>query len=70
MPTPAAIVVSLTPEQREIVLGGPESFAEADSLPKDLFEYDLSWDRESGDEQHFWTPTVLGRQVRALLGDL
>lgn len=42
MPTPGDIVASLTPEQREMVLSGPESFAEADSLPEDLFEYDLS----------------------------
>ena len=72
MPTPEDIVASLTPEQREIVQFGPESFAEADSIPEDLFEYDLSWDRESesGDETHFWTPTALGHQVRALLEDL
>jgi len=70
MPTPKDIAASLTPEQREIVLRGPQSFAEADAIPEDLFEYDLSWDRESGDEEHFWTPTALGHQVRALLEHL
>jgi hypothetical protein len=65
MPIAEDITASLTPEQREIVVLGPERFAGADSM----FEYDLSWDRVLGDEEHFWTPTALCHKVRALLGD-
>jgi hypothetical protein len=47
--------------QREIVLYGPTSFAEADAIPKNLFEEDLNWDRETGDEKFYWAETDLGR---------
>jgi len=62
-----AIAASLSDAQREIILVGPDSFAEADAIPEDLFDYDLSWDPETGDEEHFWEPTELGRKVRELV---
>jgi hypothetical protein len=65
--SPEAIVASLTDAQRDIVRYGPTSFAEADAIPEDLYDEDLVWDRETGDEDYFWTPTELGRQVRDLL---
>ena len=66
-PTPASIVASLSPAQRDIILCGPERFEEADAIPDGLFEMDLIWDRETGDESFFWELTDLGRQVRDLL---
>ena len=68
-PTAEAIVTRIDAAQRELVLDGPDSFAEADSLPDGLFEHDLSWDRESGEESHFWEATELGQAVRELLRD-
>ena len=65
--SPEAIAASLTAAQREIVLNGPMSFSEADAIPEDLFEEDLVWDRETGDENYFWRATELGRGVRDLL---
>ena len=65
--SPDAIAASLTAAQREIVLYGPTSFSEADAIPEDLFEEDLVWDSETGDENYFWTVTELGRGVRNLL---
>jgi len=65
--SPEAIAASLTEAQRQIVLDGPTSFAEADAIPEDLFEEDLEWDRETGDEHFHWSETELGRQVRDLL---
>lgn len=65
--SPEAIAASLNVAQRAIVLTGPTSFAEADALPKGLFEEDMSWCRETGDERFFWEETERGRQVRALL---
>ena len=66
-PAPAAIAACLDATQRDLVLVGPSSFAEADLLPEGLFEYDLSWDRETGEESHFWVVTDLGRAVRDCL---
>jgi hypothetical protein len=66
-PSPEAITASLTAAQRQIVLDGPISFSEADAIPEDLFEEDLVWDRETGEESYFWTVTELGRAVRNLL---
>jgi len=63
------IVNSLTAEQRDIVLYGPESFAQADAIPGNLFDEDLDWDGGTGEETHYWTPTALGREVQALLRD-
>lgn len=65
--SPEAIAARLDDAQRDVVLSGPASFGEADSLPEGLFEHDLSWDRETGDETHFWVETELGRQVRDVL---
>ncbi len=65
--SPEAIAASLTAAQRQIVLDGPTSFTEADAIPEYLFEEDLDWDRETGDEHFHWSETVLGRQVRDLL---
>jgi len=65
--SPEAIVASLTDLQRTIVVDGPTSFAEADALPEGLFDEDLVWDRETGDETFFWQETELGRGVRELL---
>jgi len=65
--SPEAIAASLNAEQREIVLNGPNSFSEADAIPEGLFEEDLVYDRETGKETYFWTPTELGRSVRDLL---
>lgn len=65
--SPEAIAAQLDQRQRDIVEGGPESFAEADALPEGLFEMDLTWDRETGDEHFFWEITELGRKVRDLL---
>lgn len=62
-----AIAASLTEAQRQIVLLGPASFTEADAIPEDLFEEDLVWDRETGDERYLWTATELGRRVRDVL---
>jgi hypothetical protein len=64
---PEAIAASLTDLQRDIVLSGPASFAEADAIPDGLFDEDFDWDRETGDETYHWTETALGREVRALL---
>lgn len=61
-----AIAASLSEAQREIVLYGPSSFAEADAIPEDLYDEDLTVE-EDCDEVFFWTATELGRQVRALL---
>jgi hypothetical protein len=36
------------------VLYGPTSFAEADTIPDDLFKEELDWDRETGDEKSYW----------------
>lgn len=65
--SPEAIVASLTGKQRSIVVDGPTSFAEADALPEGLFDEDLVWDRETGDETFFWRETELGHAVRELL---
>jgi len=59
-PAPEAIVAHLDATQRSLVLQVPTSFAEADLLPEGLFEHELSWDRDTGDESHFWTETDLG----------
>jgi hypothetical protein len=64
--SPEAIAASLNAEQREIVLYGPTSFAEADAIPEDLYDEDLTVE-EGGDEVFFWTATELGRNVRHLL---
>lgn len=61
------IAANLTPVQRGIVLDGPTSFAQADAIPEGLFEGDLVWDRDTGDESYFWTVTELGLQVRRLI---
>jgi len=61
-----AMAASLNAEQREIVLYGPISFAEADAIPEDLYDEDLTVE-EGGDEVFFWTATELGRNVRDLL---
>jgi hypothetical protein len=66
-PSPAAIAASLDDAQRDVVLAGPTSFAEADSIPEDLFDYDLDWNPKTGDETHYWVETELGRKVRELL---
>lgn len=66
-PSPAALAARLNATQRDLVLHGPTSFAEADLLPEGLFEHDLSWDRETGDESHFWVETDFGRAVRFCL---
>ena len=65
--SPKAIAESLNGAQREIVRSGPTSFADADAIPEGLFDYDLSWDRDGGDELHVWEPTELGRAVRDLI---
>ena len=62
--SPAASAGRLDATQREILLAGPTSFDEADRLPEGLFDYDLSWDGESGEETHLWLETPLGRAVR------
>jgi hypothetical protein len=67
--SPEAIAASLNAEQREIVLYGPTSFAEADAIPEDLYDEDLTVE-EGGDEVFFWTATELGRNVRDLLESL
>jgi len=64
---PHEIVAGLNAAQRDIVLSGPTSFAEADALPEGLFEGDLSWDRETGDESYSWVETELGQKVRDIL---
>jgi len=66
-PSPEAIAASLNEAQRNIVLRGPTSFAEADAIPKELFDEDLTWDRETGDETFFGEETELGHQVREVL---
>jgi len=66
-PTPASIAASPSQAQRDIILYGPERFEEADAIPEGLFETDVIWDRETGDERIFWEVTDLGRQVRDLL---
>jgi len=65
--SPEAIIASLDAAQREIVLNGPNSFSEGDAIPEGLFEEDLVYDRETGEEIYFWTLTELGRGVRDLL---
>jgi hypothetical protein len=65
-PSPEAIAASLNETQREIVLYGPSSFAEADAIPEDLYDEDLTV-QEDGDEVFFWTATELGRRVREVL---
>lgn len=40
---------------------------EAYRLPARLFDYDLSWNSESGEETHRWVPAPLGRTVREAL---
>jgi len=49
------------------VLHGPTSFSEADAIPEGLFEEDIDWDRETGDEHFHWSATALGRTVRDLI---
>jgi len=65
--SPAMIAGRLDAAQRDILLAGPTSFDEADLLPEGLFDYELSWDRESGEETHVWIATPLGRAVRETL---
>ena len=67
--SPEAIAHSLTPEQRIIVLVGP-NFEEADALPEGLLNFDACWDVENASEISFWTPTELGRLVRDKLEQL
>ncbi len=67
--SPEAIAHSLTPEQRIIVLVGP-NFEEADALPEGLFNFDACWGVENASEISFWTPTELGRLVRDKLEQL
>ena len=62
--SPEAIAHSLTPEQRTIVLVGPQNFEDADAIPRGLFNFDACWDVENASETSFWTPTELGRLVR------
>lgn len=64
---PKLLAAKLSQAQRDIMLSGPDSFAEADTLPEGLFEMDVSWDRETGDESVFWEITERGRKVRDLL---
>jgi hypothetical protein len=64
--SPQAIAASLNEEQRDIVLCGPTSFAEADTIPEDLYDEDLTVE-EGGEEIFFWTATELGREVRELI---
>jgi hypothetical protein len=66
-PTPQAIASGLSPKQRDIISSGPENFSEADAIPEGLFEHDLTYDRDEGDETHVWIATDLGRQVRQLI---
>ncbi|WP_067184173.1 hypothetical protein [Sphingopyxis granuli] len=66
--SPDAIAASLSDRQRDIVMSGPQSFAEAHAIPKGLFDEDESWDRDTGDEWHFWKAAELGRAVRAVIG--
>ena len=64
----AAVIASrLAANQRDILLACPISFEEADRLPEGLFDYDLSWDRESGEETHLWLETPLVKAVRETL---
>lgn len=65
--SPDAIAARLVGAQRRIVLSGPISVSEADSLPEGLFDYDLSKNGKTGDETHFWQETDLGRKVRETL---
>jgi len=65
--SPEAIVASLTDVQRQIVSCGPTSFAEADAIPEGLFDEDLDWDRETGEERFHWSVTDLGRRVRDVI---
>jgi len=66
-PTPQEIVARLSVEQQDIILSGPDSFREADAIPEGLFEHDVVYDPEEGDESHIWIATDLGRQVRDLI---
>jgi|GEM_PF-2954593 len=68
--SPNAVLADLNEMQRQIVLHGPTSFSEADAVPEGLFEEDLDWDRETGDEHVHWSATELGRAVRDLIEDL
>jgi hypothetical protein len=65
--SPDAVLASLSEMQRQIVPRGPTSFAEADALPEGLFEEDVDWNPETGDEHFHWSATALGCAVRDLL---
>jgi hypothetical protein len=64
------IANGLTATRREFVRYGRKSFAQVDAIPEDLFDEDLEWNSETGEEIHHWKPTAIGQTVQALLRDV
>lgn len=67
IPSPRIIAISLTREQRELVVSGVMDFDEADALPKGLFELECWWDWEENCERVFWRRTWMGEAVKSVL---
>lgn len=67
VPSPRTIAISLTREQRDLVVSGVLDFDEADALPKGLFELECWWDWEENCEHLFWRRTSMGEAVKSVL---
>ena len=66
-PSPHEAASSLTADQREMMMTGPENWRDADTLPEGLFEYAETYHSETAEESGFWSLSALGKQVHAIV---